>query len=188
MKPRQWRRSSAGAYLRHLPRIKHMRGTWLHRKLGDRLFAFEMWQPERARFASGCAIGVFFSMMPLPFQMLAAALIAYLARVSIPAAIASTWISNPLTTPLFLLAQYKLGSVLIGRTPTDEPTVEVLALLSRAPLPLLVGAFLSGAVLSLATYPLALKGWDWFSGRFLQPRSSAIRKKTCRKNQKSTLV
>jgi uncharacterized protein len=154
-----------------------MRGTWLHRKLGDRLFSGEMWQPDRARFAAGCAIGVFFSMMPLPFQMLGAALIAYLARVNIPAAIAVTWIRNPLTTPLFLLAQYKLGSVLIGRTPTDEPTVEVLALLSRAPVPVLVGALVSGAIVSLTTYPLALKGWDWFKGRFLQPRSGAARKK-----------
>jgi uncharacterized protein (DUF2062 family) len=63
-------------------RIKHMRRQ-LHRQLGDRLFALEMWQPS-AHFASECAIGVFFSMMPLPFQMLAAALIAYLARVNIP--------------------------------------------------------------------------------------------------------
>ena len=44
-----------------------MRGTWLHRKLGDRLFAREMWQPERGRFAFGCALGVFFAMMPVPF-------------------------------------------------------------------------------------------------------------------------
>ena len=44
-----------------------MRGTWLHGKLGDRLFAREMWQPERGRFAFGCALGVFFAMMPVPF-------------------------------------------------------------------------------------------------------------------------
>jgi len=24
-----------------------MRGKWLHRKLGDRLFSREMWQPEQ---------------------------------------------------------------------------------------------------------------------------------------------
>jgi len=155
-----------------------MRGTWLHRKLGDRLFAFEMWQPERARFASGCAIGVFFSMMPLPFQMLAAALIAYLARVNIPAAIACTWISNPITTPLILLAQYKLGSLLIGGTSGGELTNDVLALLSRAPLPLLAGAFVSGAIFSLAAYPVALASWDWFSGRFLHPRHKVSRKKS----------
>jgi len=155
-----------------------MRGTWLHRKLGDRLFAIEMWQPERARFASGCAIGVFFSMMPLPFQMLAAALIAYLARVSIPAAIASTWISNPLTTPMILYAQYNLGSLLVRGSAGATPKDDVLALLSDAPLPLLAGAFISGAILSLAAYPLALAGWDWFGGRFLRPRRKGSRKKS----------
>jgi len=108
--------------------------------------------------------------------------------VNIPAAIACTWFSNPLTTPIFLLAQYKLSSVLIGRTPTDEPAVDVLALLSRAPLPLLVGAFVSGAILSLAAYLLALKGWDWFNGGFLRPRDGVARKKTSCKNQKSSLV
>ncbi|HEY5704278.1 MAG TPA: DUF2062 domain-containing protein [Terrimicrobiaceae bacterium] len=188
MKPRQWRRSSVGAYLRYLPRIKHMRGTWLHRKLGDRLFSHEMWQPERARFAAGCAIGVFFSMMPMPFQMLGAALIAFLARVNIPAAIACTWISNPLTTAPFLLAQYKLGSLIIGQAPANEPPVDVLALLSRAPLPLLVGALVSGIIFSFGTYPLALKGWDWFKERFLQPRCEPGRKKISCKNQKSSLV
>ena len=92
-----------------------MRGTWLHRKLGDRLFAREMWQPERGRFAFGCAIGVFFAMMPVPFQMVAAALIAFLVRVNIPAAVACTWVSNPLTTPLILFSQYYLGSFVLGR-------------------------------------------------------------------------
>lgn len=178
MKPRQWRRSSAGPYLRHLPRIKHIRGTWLHRKLGDRLFATEMWQPERARFASGCAIGVFFSMMPLPFQMLAAALIAYLARVNIPAAIACTWLSNPLSTPFILFAQYNLGSLIFRGTTGEAPKDDVLALLAHAPLPLLVGAFISGAILSLGAYPLALAGWDWLGSRFLQPRRRRRRKKS----------
>ena len=57
-----------------LPRIKHMRGTWLHRKLGDRLFSLEMWQPERATLRFGVRHRRLLSMMPLPFQMLAAAL------------------------------------------------------------------------------------------------------------------
>jgi uncharacterized protein (DUF2062 family) len=116
-------------------------------------------------------------MMPLPFQMLAAALIAYMARVNIPPAIGSTWVSNPLTTPLFLLAQYKLGCVLIGRTPVSEPGVDVWKLLSQAPLPLLIGALVTGAISSLAAYIVALKGWDWFMGRFLKPHTVEVRKK-----------
>ena len=150
-----------------------MRGTWLHRRLGDRLFAREMWQPERARFAFGCAVGVFFAMMPVPVQMLAAALIAFLARVNIPAAIACTWVSNPFTTPLILFSQYKLGSFLIGGGASDRPKEDMLTLLAQAPWPLLVGALISGAVFSLGAYPLALAGWDWFSAHFLKSRKKS---------------
>jgi uncharacterized protein (DUF2062 family) len=147
-----------------------MRGTWLHRKLGERLFAREMWQPERGRFALGCAIGVFFAMMPVPFQMVAAALFAFLVRVNLPAAVASTWVSNPLTTPLILFSQYKLGSFVLGRAVTEQPKEDMLALLAQAPWPLLVGALISGTTLSLGAYPLALAGWDWLSARVLQAR------------------
>jgi uncharacterized protein len=147
-----------------------MRGTWLHRHLGDRLFAREMWQPERGRFACGCAIGVFFAMMPVPFQMVAAAALAFLVRVNIPAAIACTWLSNPLTTPVILFSQYRLGAGLIGGEASDRPHEDMLALLAQAPWPLLTGALISGAILSLGAYPLALAGWDWFSARFVQSR------------------
>jgi len=170
MKPRQWRRSSVGRYLRHLPRIKHMRGTWLHRKLGDRLFAREMWQPERGRFAFGCALGVFFAMMPLPFQMVAAALLAFLVRVNIPAAVACTWVSNPLTTPLILFSQYYLGSFVLGEAASDQPKEDMLALLAQAPWSLLVGALISGTILALGAYPLALASWDWLSARVARSR------------------
>lgn len=147
-----------------------MRGTWLHRKLGDRLFAREMWQPERRRFAFGCAIGVFFAMMPIPVQMVGAALSAFLARINIPAAVACTWVSNPLTTPLILFSQYRLGSLLLGRQASDQPKEDMLALLAQAPWPLLVGALLSGTILSLGAYPLALAGWDWLSARIHRTR------------------
>jgi uncharacterized protein len=147
-----------------------MRGTWLHRKLGDRFFAREMWQPERERFAFGCALGVFFAMMPVPFQMVAAALFAFLVRVNIPAAVTCTWVSNPLTTPLILFSQYHFGSFLLGRRATDQPKEDMLALLTQAPWPLLVGALISGTILSLGAYPLALAGWDWLSARILRSR------------------
>jgi uncharacterized protein (DUF2062 family) len=38
--------------------------------------------------------------MPVPLQMVAAALFAFVVRVSIPAVAVCTWVSNPLTTPL----------------------------------------------------------------------------------------
>lgn len=170
MKASHWRRSALGRYLRHLPRIKHIRGTWLHRRLGDRLFAPELWQPDRQRFAAGTAVGAFFAMMPVPFQMPAAALIAYVTRVNIPAAVAFTWITNPLTAAFFLYIQYKMGVFCLGHRMLKNPDMSVMELLTRAPLPLLVGAFITGAIGALVSYPLALWGWDYVTKHFLHPR------------------
>jgi uncharacterized protein len=156
--------------------MKHIRGTWLHRRLGDRLFSTEMWQPERFRFASGFSIGVFFGMIPFPAQMLSAALIAYLARVNIPAAVAATWTSNPLTTPFFMFIQYKIGVFLLGHGEMNVDTSDWLQLLKRAPLQLLVGSFVLGGILSLLSYPLCIVGWDWVTKRFLQPKPRLLKK------------
>lgn len=165
MKPIHWRRSRFGKYLRHMPRMKHVRGTWLHRRLGDRLFRADLWHPTRRRFAGGMAVGAFFAMIPAPGQTLGAALIAYFTRVNVPAAVAATWISNPLTMPLCVYAQYRIGSLILGRGHTQIPTHDILELLKRAPIPFLVGVLPSAAILSLVVYPLTLILWDVFTAR-----------------------
>lgn len=175
MKPIHWRRSRFGPYLRHLPRAKHIRGTWLHRKLGDRIFAPELWHPSRYRFAAGFSVGAFFALMPAPFQMLAAALIAYITRVNVPAAIAATWISNPLTFPFFIYAQYRFGCFLLGRSASNAPTHDVIQMLSQAPVPLLVGTFPLAAALAVIVYPITLAIWDWVTAR-IHGRSSSTKR------------
>lgn len=169
MRPIHWRRGWAGPLLSRLPRLKHMHGTWLHRTFGERLFGKEMWQPQRERFAAGASVGMFFAMMPLPFQMLAAGLIAVLTRVSLPAAVVCTWVSNPLTIPLFLYLQFKTGSFLLGKFGKEPPEGGFLELLSSAPLPLLVGALATGIVFAIVAYPLALLGWDFVEPRLRRP-------------------
>lgn len=178
MKPHIWRRSRFGKYLRHMPRIKNIRGTWLHRRLGDRLFRAELWQPTRQRFAAGLAVGAFFALMPAPFQMLAAALIAFITRVNIPAAIAGTWISNPFTFPLCVYAQYRLGCFILGTGATDIPTHDIVALLKKAPVPFLVGAFPAAIILAIIVYPLTLVVWDIVTSRMKKNRPSRPPEKT----------
>lgn len=165
MKPAQWRRGRFGRFLRHLPRAKNIRGTWLHRRLGDRLFAPELWQPTRQRFAAGAAVGSFFALMPAPFQMLAAGLIAYITRVNVPVAIAATWISNPFTFPFFVYIQYWIGCLILGRGMTGIPTTNLVEVLKHAPVPFLVGAFPAAAALAIIVYPLTLVLWDWTHSR-----------------------
>ena len=148
-----------------------MRGTWLHRKLGDRLFAREMWQPERGRFAVGCVIGVFFAMMPVPVQMLAAALLAFLVRVEHSCGgclhLGEQSADHAVNSIESVLSRFVFPRA--GRRPI-HPKEDMLALLAQAPWPLLVGALISGTVLSIGAYPLALAAWDWLSARVLQSR------------------
>jgi hypothetical protein len=161
MRPNQWRRTKIGKYLRHLPRAKHIRGTWLHRILGDKLFSPELWHPTRERFAAGMAIGAFFALVPLPLQMLGAAFFAYISRVNIPAAIAGTWISNPLTFPFCVYAQYRIGCLLIQREPIHFQSHDALSMLAKAPVPFFVGVVPAALLLAIVTYPLTLLLWDW---------------------------
>jgi len=160
IKPIHWRRTGIGKYLRHLPRPKQIRGTWLHRKLGDRIFAQELWQPTRQRFAAGVALGAFFALLPLPIQMLGAALAAYFTRVNIPAAIAATWISNPFTFPICVYAQYRIGCFLIHREPIGFKSEEMVAVFTSAPWPFFIGILPAAVLLALIVYPLTLLIWD----------------------------
>ena len=169
MKPIQWRRSKLGKYLRHLPRAKHIRGTWLHRCMGDRLFDTELWHPNRQRFAAGMAIGAFFALLPLPIQMIAAGLMAYITRVNIPAAIAGTWISNPFTFPFCVYAQYRIGCLLTAREAIGFRSHDALAMLTHAPMPFFVGIVPTALLLAFIVYPLTLLIWD-FSAKGIQKR------------------
>lgn len=181
MKPGQWRRSAAGKYLRHLPRIKHIRGTWLHRRVGDRLFAKELWQPERHSFALGTALGVFFGLIPLPIQMLGAALSAFFTRSNIPIAIAATWFTNPFTAPFLIYLQYKVGMYVMGYGGGKDPAPSIIDLLKQAPVPFFVGCVIVGVVFALASYPLMLLGWDLAHRYFLKPVRRPTRPKVEKK-------
>lgn len=166
MKPIHWRRSRLGRYLRHLPRPKHVRGTWIHRFFGDRLFSPELWQPSRERFAAGMAVGAFFAMMPpLPIQMIGAALAAYITRVNIPAALAGTWISNPFTFPFCIYIQYRLGCLVLQREPLQLRSEDLVAELSKTPLPYIAGILPAAIFMALVSYPATLLLWDFVSAR-----------------------
>lgn len=92
--------------LKH-PRLKR----WAWWRLITRPIAKpELWIPHRDSVANGVTIGVFFSMLILmPFQMIAAALVAMRAKANIPMAMAFCWISNPLSFAPLMWLQCVLG-------------------------------------------------------------------------------
>ena len=61
------------------------------------------------------AIGLFCAFLPVPFQMLIAALMAIFSRCNLPIAVVLVWVTNPITiTPVFYFT-YRLGAWLLDR-------------------------------------------------------------------------
>jgi uncharacterized protein (DUF2062 family) len=135
----------------------------IHRIFGDRLFANDLWHPTAQKFAAGMAIGAFFALVPLPVQMIAAALAAFFLGVNIPAAIAGTWISNPFTFPFCVYFQYRLGCLITGREPMHFANPDLLGSLSEAPMPFLIGIIPAALLLAAVTYPVTLVLWTWIT-------------------------
>lgn len=142
--------------LRH-PNLRD-RGWWrvVSRPIANRV----LWIPCRDTVASGLAIGLFFSMMMMPFQMIPAALIAMRVRANVPFAMAACWVTNPVTTPAVLYCQYVLGKWLretlavpmpdfLIKVQFDVPGVGMLNAAS-----FILGMIVSGVVVAILAYPL----------------------------------
>ncbi len=142
--------------LRH-PNLRHRR-WWqaLSRPIANRC----LWIPCRDTVAAGLSIGLFFSMMLMPFQMIPAALIAMRVRANVPFAMLACWITNPLTTPPVLYGQFRLGHWMreglgvpmpdfLEKVQFDVPGVGTLNAAS-----FILGMIASGVLLALSAYPL----------------------------------
>lgn len=108
--------------------------------------------------AKGLAVGVFAGCFPfLGLQSLIGILLATLLRGSKVAAIAATWISNPLTyVPIFVF-NYKIGKLLLGTEDTllslDLKSFTAFKELgSTFAITLLTGCFVVGLILAFITY------------------------------------
>ena len=142
--------------LRHR-NLRH-RGWWLF--LTRPVVNRRLWVPCRDTVASGVAIGLFFSMMLMPFQMIPAALIAMRFKANIPFAMACCWVTNPVTAAPVLYGQFRLGDWLrdtllvpmpgfLARVQFEIPGVGMVNAASY-----MLGMITSGVVLALCAYPL----------------------------------
>lgn len=72
--------------------------------VGKHLLSFSQGPIQR-----GLAIGMFCMLLPIPFQMVPAAILCWLALANLPIAILCVWISNPLTYAPLFYACYTVG-------------------------------------------------------------------------------
>ncbi len=122
-----------------------------------------LWQFNRGNVAKACAIGIFCMWIPVPSQMLLAAIGAVYFRANLPVSVALVFVSNPVTTPAMSYFCYKLGAILLGipaRKFNFELSIDWLAngmLLVWKPF--LLGVSLAAVVSSVVAYYGALLLW-----------------------------
>jgi uncharacterized protein (DUF2062 family) len=98
---------------RYLPNPKTMREHPALRPVSKWLNNPEIWHMHRRAAAGAAFIGLFCAFLPVPFQMLIAAVIAVASRCNLPMSVALVWITNPITmAPMFYFA-YRLGAWLL---------------------------------------------------------------------------
>lgn len=140
--------------------------------LGPWLKEPKLWHWSRRGVAMGVALGVFFGLLIPVAQIPASVAAAVVMRANIPAAIASTLVSNPVTFGPIYYGAYKLGLVITGAQKTVKPkhllaTAELdenAGLWSRVTAlgkPLLVGLSITAVLMGLLTYGVITLVWRW---------------------------
>jgi len=134
-----------------------------------------LWQWSRRGVALGVALGVFFGLLIPLAQIPFAVATAVVLRANVPAAAASTLVSNPLTFGPIYYAGYRLGNWLLGEDkPVPEeaansgaPTLEKRARQRLVDLgkPLLLGLSVMAVLGATLTYLLIDLVWRWHDRR-----------------------
>lgn len=177
-------------YRRHAPSREELQRSRLLRPLGQRIWASELWRFTRRSVPRAVAVGLFVGIvLMIPgLQIVGAALVSVPFRANIPIAAAMTFISNPATTPFFLLAGLEVGNWLGFHA--DMAAFQRLSA-ARAPLrdwatwlwsdaaPALVsGLTIVGLLLAFLGYWISLVAWRMWIGskwrsRFNRDRAAA---------------
>lgn len=162
---------------RHAPtRDEMLKSRWL-KPFGERIRHSELWRFTRRSVPRGVAVGLFvgiFMMVP-GIQIFGAILLSAPFRANIPIAATMTFLSNPATTPLFLVAAIWVGNrmgfhadlaAFQELAATHASVGRWLAWLFSDAAPSMVSGLLVISVgVSLAGYLVSLVGWRWWVSR-----------------------
>ena len=82
--------------------------------LGDWVYASNLWHLNRYSASMAFFVGLFVAFMPIPGQVVVAAVLAVLLRCNLPLAVSLVFVTNPLTmAPVFYLA-YEIGALIVA--------------------------------------------------------------------------
>ena len=149
--------------LKLLPNRETLRENVTLKPVAHLLQRKELWQINRRSVSSAVFVGFFCAFIPVPSQMLLAAIVAIFMRANLPLSVALVWITNPITMAPMFYFSYQLGAWLLGTeaTPLEGSLTftwlfENLTAISG---PLLLGSVLCGWMLGSTGYITARIIW-----------------------------
>ncbi len=133
--------------------------------LGDRIYAQNLWHLNRHSVAGAFWIGVFCSFLPMPFQMIVAAVLALFFCKNLPLSVGLVWISNPVTWIPIFYPTYKLGTWILG-IPQKEFSIELTMdwftnQLAEIWQPLFLGSLIAGVFFATLAFFTVKVIWRW---------------------------
>lgn len=159
---------------RWLPDAESIRSNRWLRWLGPALHHPRLWHLSRRGVALGMALGFFFGLLIPLAQIPLSAAAAVALRANVPAAVASTLVTNPLTFGPLYYAAWRLGSAILGESSAGPPPLEAIEVDEPASQPwwrtalgrilgvgkpLLLGLAILATTVGFATYFLVSLVW-----------------------------
>jgi len=146
---------------------------------GEWIYEPNLWHINRHSSATAFFVGLFCAFIPLPSQMVVAALASIWLRCNLPLAVALCWITNPLTiAPIFFLA-YKVGTTVLGVTAESVEFELSWQWMSHGLVaiwqPFLLGCLLCGVFFGCLGYFVVSVLWRW--GAMRRWRARGLRRK-----------
>lgn len=107
---------------RYMPKPDTLRRQPSLRLVAPLLADTRLWLLSRRSVANAFSVGLFCAMLPIPFQMVIAALGARLTRCNLALSIGLVWVTNPLTMPLIFYINYVIGAFFLDTPVRDAPS------------------------------------------------------------------
>ena len=133
------------------------------RAISSTIREHNVWHLNRRSATRAMFIGLFWAFVPMPLQMVPAALCCILWRANLPLSVALVWLTNPVTMPPVFYVTYRLGAFILDTPPIPfqlewEWVMESIPQIWK---PLYAGSLIAGFCLASAGYTIVDLLWRW---------------------------
>lgn len=153
-------------FKKYMPDPHKLRAHPSLRWLGDHIHNPNLWHLTRRSVSRAFLVGIFCAFLPVPGQMLIAAMLAVLATGNLAISIGLVWLTNPFTIPPIFYFTYRIGAWLLDtriqesiKFHWDLATLQTE--IAAIWWPLLLGSLLVGVILALLSYVCIQWFWIW---------------------------